>query len=46
MRAGPLMDHAGQAARFGAALRQAWMEWCAGEDRLSESSVAHLCHAQ
>lgn len=46
MRAGPLLDHAGQAARFGAALRQAWMKWCVGEDGSSENSVAHLCHAQ
>jgi len=25
---GPLMDHAGQAARFGAALRDMWEGWC------------------
>lgn len=24
----PLMDHAGQAARFGDALRRCWQEWC------------------
>ena len=29
MRAGPLMDHGGQAARFGAALRDVWSAWCA-----------------
>jgi predicted O-linked N-acetylglucosamine transferase (SPINDLY family) len=29
MRRGPLMDHPGQAARFGAALRQCWTAWCA-----------------
>jgi protein O-GlcNAc transferase len=29
LRAGPLLDHAGQAARFGAALRGCWREWCA-----------------
>jgi predicted O-linked N-acetylglucosamine transferase (SPINDLY family) len=25
---GPLLDHAGQAERFGAALRQCWTAWC------------------
>jgi protein O-GlcNAc transferase len=25
----PLLDHAAQSARFGAALRQCWQEWCA-----------------
>jgi len=25
---GPLLDHAGQAARFGEALRACWREWC------------------
>ncbi len=30
LRRGPLLDHAGQAERFGAALRQCWGEWCAG----------------
>ena len=29
MAASPLMDQAGQAARFGAALRQCWREYCA-----------------
>jgi len=29
MRASPLFDHAGQAARFGAALRECWIKWCA-----------------
>ena len=29
LRASPLLDHAGQAARFGAALRACWGEWCA-----------------
>jgi protein O-GlcNAc transferase len=28
MRRSPLLDHAGQAGRFGAALRQVWREWC------------------
>ncbi len=30
LRASPLLDHAGQAARFGAALRECWAGWCAG----------------
>ncbi|MCX6951156.1 MAG: hypothetical protein NTV51_03080, partial [Verrucomicrobia bacterium] len=29
LAASPLLDHAGQAARFGAALRQCWAAWCA-----------------
>lgn len=29
LTASPLLDHAGQAARFGAALRQCWAQWCA-----------------
>ena len=29
LRASPLLDHAGQSARFGAALRACWGEWCA-----------------
>jgi len=28
MRLSPLMDHAGQGARFAAALRACWVEWC------------------
>jgi protein O-GlcNAc transferase len=28
MRRGALMDHPGQAARFGAALRECWKTWC------------------
>lgn len=28
MQASPLLDHAGQAARFGAALRECWSTWC------------------
>ncbi len=28
LRASPLLDHAGQAARFGTALRACWGEWC------------------
>jgi protein O-GlcNAc transferase len=29
MQASPLLDHAGQAARFGDAIRSCWSEWCA-----------------
>ncbi len=29
LRGSPLLDHAGQAARFGAALRGCWAKWCA-----------------
>jgi len=28
MKRSPLLDHAGQAARFGAALRACWVDWC------------------
>jgi predicted O-linked N-acetylglucosamine transferase (SPINDLY family) len=28
LRRGPLFDHAGQAAHFGAALRECWVTWC------------------
>jgi predicted O-linked N-acetylglucosamine transferase (SPINDLY family) len=28
LHASPLLDHAGQAARFGAALRDVWSAWC------------------
>jgi predicted O-linked N-acetylglucosamine transferase (SPINDLY family) len=30
MRRSPLLDHAGQAARFGAALRACWVQRCSG----------------
>jgi protein O-GlcNAc transferase len=30
MERGPLLDHAGQAARFGDALRACWRDWCEG----------------
>jgi predicted O-linked N-acetylglucosamine transferase (SPINDLY family) len=30
MKASPLLDHAGQARRFGGALRQTWAAWCGG----------------
>jgi predicted O-linked N-acetylglucosamine transferase (SPINDLY family) len=29
LRGSPLLDHAGQAARFGAAVRACWANWCA-----------------
>ena len=29
LKQSPLLDHAGQAARFGAALRSCWAAWCA-----------------
>lgn len=29
LQRGPLLDHAGQAAHFGTALRETWTEWCA-----------------
>ena len=34
MRRSPLLDHAGQAARFGAAVRDCWQRWC--RDRQSD----------
>jgi protein O-GlcNAc transferase len=30
MKASPLLDHCGQAKRFGGALRQTWAAWCGG----------------
>jgi protein O-GlcNAc transferase len=37
MRASPLMDQAGQAARLGEALRQAWATWCARNSEVGGS---------
>jgi predicted O-linked N-acetylglucosamine transferase (SPINDLY family) len=37
LRQGPLGDHAGQAARFGAALRGFWSQWCA--DRVAAAAA-------
>ena len=34
---GPLLDHAGQAARFGAALRGFWAQWCGARLRAAAS---------
>ena len=31
LRRGPLLDAAGQAGRFGAALRETWHDWCAAQ---------------
>lgn len=35
MRRSPLLDHAGQAARFGAACREMWRAWCARGDAIA-----------
>jgi predicted O-linked N-acetylglucosamine transferase (SPINDLY family) len=32
VRNSPLGDHAGQSARFAAALRECWMAWCASQN--------------
>ena len=32
LRRSPLLDHTGQASRFGAALRECWRHWCAAAD--------------
>ena len=37
LRRGPLLDHAGQAGCFGAALRRCWTDWCA---RTPQEAVA------
>lgn len=34
----PLLDHAGQAARFGRALRDCWETWCAGRVPAAEAA--------
>ena len=36
---GPLLDHVGQAARFGAALRGTWVDWCGRQNRPQELSA-------
>lgn len=38
MVSSPLLDHAGQAACFGEALRQCWRDWCAKQPAGSESN--------
>jgi protein O-GlcNAc transferase len=45
MRAGPLMDHAGQAARFGAALREAWTTWCARHKNVLSENRANVLNS-
>jgi predicted O-linked N-acetylglucosamine transferase (SPINDLY family) len=40
LRGGALLDHAGQSARFGAALRRCWATWC--EANAAKISVAEL----
>jgi predicted O-linked N-acetylglucosamine transferase (SPINDLY family) len=40
MRASVLLDHAGQASRFGAALRHCWEYWCALNPTLSPSPAS------
>jgi len=39
LRASPLLDHAGQAARFGVALRECWQRWCAGAPPKDEPAM-------
>ncbi len=39
MRRGPLFDHAGQAERFGAALRSVWIDGCALQEPLRRASA-------
>ena len=36
MRRSALLDHAGQAARFGAALRECWHRWCSEQPSVSQ----------
>ena len=33
LQRGPLLDHAGQAERFGRAVRETWVDWCARRER-------------
>ena len=40
MRCSALMDHAGQAARFGDALRLCWQNWCRDQPTVSSSQSA------
>lgn len=40
MRASPLLDHAGQAQRFGAALRHCWTEFCTQTGKASRPTAA------
>jgi predicted O-linked N-acetylglucosamine transferase (SPINDLY family) len=36
---GPLLDHSGQAERFGAALRECWIGWCVRQESELSSPV-------
>jgi protein O-GlcNAc transferase len=46
LRASSLMDQGGQAARFGAALRQTWETWCSRNKALGESRHPILLNTQ
>ncbi len=37
-----LLDHAGQSARFGAALRQGWQNWCGSREKAAVKLVARV----
>jgi predicted O-linked N-acetylglucosamine transferase (SPINDLY family) len=39
LQASPLLDHVAQAARFGAALRDCWIKWCAQVAGASEAAI-------
>ncbi len=39
MRASALLDHPGQAARFGAALRGMWIDYCRGESAPADKAA-------
>lgn len=40
LRRSPLLDHAGQAERFGAALRACWEDWCGKQDAPAHAEVS------
>ena len=42
MLASPLLDHRAHAGAFGAALRECWAGWCAGEGRAAPAEPAEL----
>lgn len=43
MQASPLLDHAGQAARFGSALRDCWERWCRQADPRAQAAPRSQC---